>query len=137
MPDAVQLQPRRLPLIQNHLDNVARQQRQPQHTADVVLVDLLGVSDLANGGVVAALQHVAPAKCIGDCLYHGVVDVTADQGGADTASRASTSLPLDAIRSIVQGNSRDNPCSTRPYRNGIAILGRERSGGRWCILCNA
>ena len=45
----VQLQPRRLSSFEDRLDNVRRQQRQPQHAADIGLVDLLGSGRFGDG----------------------------------------------------------------------------------------
>ena len=68
---------RRLQTFEHLLDEIGRQQRQPQYAADVGLIDLLGRGDLGDGRVAAVLQHFAPAERPGDRLDHGVVDVAA------------------------------------------------------------
>jgi hypothetical protein len=62
------------------LDNVRRRQGQPQHAANIglIIIDLVGGSDLRNRGMRAGLQHFAPPERSGDRLDHGVVEVAAD-----------------------------------------------------------
>jgi hypothetical protein len=45
---------------QDRLDDVRSQQREPQDPADVALRDVLGVSDLADRGVDALIEHALP-----------------------------------------------------------------------------
>lgn len=53
-----------------------------KHTTNIRLVDLLSVGDFANGGVLAALQHVTPAERAGDRLNQGVIDVPSNRRGS-------------------------------------------------------
>src|SRR5436309_3042509 len=59
---------RRLPPAQDPLDDVRREQGQPQHATNVKLVDLLGSGDLRDGRVFAILQHLPPAGMPGRSL---------------------------------------------------------------------
>ena len=47
--------------FKKHLDNVWRQQSQPQDPADVALRDVLSVANVADGGVDALVEHSLPA----------------------------------------------------------------------------
>ena len=40
---------RRLPPVENRLDDIGRQQRQPQHPADIGSIDVLGCGDFLDG----------------------------------------------------------------------------------------
>jgi hypothetical protein len=99
----IQLQSCRLSSTQYRLDNIRRQQRQSQDPTHVGLVDLLGISNLANGNVLTALQHVAPAERPGDSLDDGVVDMPSHGDGSHlgTVGREDefpTAAPADRNR---------------------------------------
>jgi len=66
----------RLSPVENRLNNVRHQQRQPQHSPDLGLIDLLSGGNLRDDGVRAVLQHFAPSERPGNRLDHGVVDLS-------------------------------------------------------------
>jgi hypothetical protein len=59
------LQFRRLAAIDDRLDDMRRQERQAQHTPELGLVDLLGLGNFTDCGILAGLQHIAPAEGAG------------------------------------------------------------------------
>lgn len=68
------MQLRRLPSIQIHLDDIRREQCEPQNPADVGSLDLLGGRQIGDRGALAAFQEPLPAIGQGDGLDHAVIN---------------------------------------------------------------
>src|ERR671919_693267 len=51
------------PPFRDHLDDVWRQQSQPQNPAYVALGDALRLPDIADGAVRSLIEHALPAPC--------------------------------------------------------------------------
>jgi hypothetical protein len=76
----IQLEGGRLFALQNSFDDLWREQGEAQGAAEVGFVDRLGSGEVADGGVVAGLQHVAPAVRADDRLQRCVVDARLGRG---------------------------------------------------------
>jgi len=59
----------RLPPVQDRLDDIWRQQREPQKARDIGRVDLLGRGQFVDRAVAPSFQHPAPSECTGQCLH--------------------------------------------------------------------
>ena len=84
----------RLPPIYDRLDDLRRQQSQPQHAAHVGAVDLLRPGKLGDAAALPALQHPLPAKGARDRLHERVVDARPRAFGP--AVRRDDELPAAA-----------------------------------------
>jgi hypothetical protein len=58
---------------EDRLDDVGRQQRQPENTTHVALRDVFGVADLADCGLDAVIEHPLPSPCPRKRLDEGAV----------------------------------------------------------------
>src|SRR3981189_3098047 len=72
--EIVELEGRRLLSFQDCFDDVGREQGEAQNATEVRFVDGFGPGKVTDGGVVAGLQHVAPAECADNRLHHRIVD---------------------------------------------------------------
>jgi hypothetical protein len=89
--------------IKDGLYDVGREQRQPQETADIGIVDPLGPGDLGDAGVGAVFDETLPAVRPGDCLEEGVVDARVAAGEVDDPVRADDKLaPSSSVYLIIR-----------------------------------